>query len=141
MKMELKTGNEKKFEIEENLVHMLTNKKYGKERIIEGEALIHPLLSDKNFDSIPFEDYKWETKLFVQPFLLKKKKGEVFVIEGRVTHDSIAFQICRSEEKNKKAKELYEKYSTWNSKRFKETLDRVEKSGLFNKPLDHKIDI
>lgn len=129
------------FEVETFLIHMLENRRYQGQRIIEAEVLVYPNINIKNFDFIPFEEYVWETRGFSEPFLAKKKKGEVFVFDSRITNDSIAFQVSSDKEKTKKAKDLFETYIAWSKKRFKETLDRVEKSGLFNKPLDHHIDI
>lgn len=128
----------KKFEIETILIRMLENRKYQGKRIIETEVLVYPNINNKNFDSIPFEEYVWEERVFNEPFLAKKKKGEVFVIDSRITNDSIAVQISYDEEKNKKAKELYEKYSAWHKKRFKELINEMEENGFF-KPLDKPI--
>lgn len=74
------------------------------QRIIDAEVLLHPTLNNKNFDSISLDEYKWEDRSFFPPFLSKKRKGEVFAIEGMITSDEAYLKMLDDKVYTAKAK-------------------------------------
>lgn len=112
------------------LMHMLENRVIKGERYIEAETLEYPLFNDENFDSISFDDYQWETRVFSSPFLSGKKKGEVVLVQAETTKIKTYLQIVEDEVVTNKAKSLFFKYNKYANKKFKAACKRFTKDVL-----------
>lgn len=123
------------------MLRVIENRKYPVGKIVTCDTLMYPSISDKDFDSIDKEQWKWETREFPYPLFGKKKKGEVFLIKLETTHNYSHIGIHEDTVLLEKAKQAFINHDEWWKIKWEELGKKMEESGFFSNKIEGPIEL